>query len=174
MAVLSPATYDELTRMTEFAVNEYDGPIAIRYPKGKEKLASVPDFEFGRAKVLSDGGDITLVTEGMMTKTALDAAKKSGRSVEVIELSTVYPVDFETIKKSVNKTGRLITLEANVSRGGVGELIFSELKCAGSAIAFPDKFIEHGQTGALLARYGLDADSVAKKIASECGGKNEA
>lgn len=93
MAVLSPATYDELTRMTEFAVNEYDGPIAIRYPKGKEKLASVPDFEFGRAKVLSDGGDITLVTEGMMTKTALDAAKKSGRSVEVIELSTVYPVD---------------------------------------------------------------------------------
>lgn len=174
MAVLSPATYDELARMTEFAVNEYDGPIAIRYPKGKEKLASVPDFEFGRAKVLSEGGDITLVTEGMMTKTALDAAKKSGRSVEVIELSTVYPVDFETIKKSVNKTGRLITLEANVSRGGVGELIFSELKCAGSAIAFPDKFIEHGQAGALLARYGLDADSVAKKIASECGGKNEA
>ena len=109
-----------------------------------------------------------------MTKTALDAAKKSGRSVEVIELSTVYPVDFETIKKSVNKTGRLITLEANVSHGGVGELIFSELKCAGSAIAFPDKFIEHGQAGALLARYGLDADSVAKKIASECGGKNEA
>lgn len=174
VAVLSPATYDELAEMTDYAVNRHNGPIAIRYPKGKEKLASVPHFEFGRAKVIKEGTDVTLVSEGMMIKTALDAAEKSGFSVEVIELSTVYPVDFETIGKSVEKTGVLLTLEANISRGGVGELIFSRLKCKGEIAAFPEKFIEHGQTGALMSRYGLDKESVAKKIASLCGGKNEA
>lgn len=174
MAVLSPATYDELAQMTDYAVNVHEGPIAIRYPRGKEKLASVPEFEFGRAKVLCEGADLTLVSEGMMIKTALDAAKKSGFGVEVIELSTVYPVDFETIERSVAKTGRLLTLEANIGRGGVGEFIFSRLRCPGETAAFPNKFIEHGLTGALLSRYGLDVDSVAKKIAKICGGKNEA
>ena len=163
--------------MFKYAVEEHNGPIAIRYPKGREELSGRAGFKFGKARVVSAGKDITLCAEGIMLKTALDAAGKAenaGFKVEVIELSTIYPTDFETIEKSVKKTGRLITLEANALRGGMGEEIFARLKCPGKAISFPDVFIEHGKTKTRTERYGLDSDSVAESILKLCGGQNEA
>lgn len=177
VAVLSPSSFSELSAMLKYAVEEHKGPIAIRYPKGREELSGRAGFKFGKARVVSAGKDITLCAEGIMLKTALDAAGKAenaGFKVEVIELSTIYPTDFETIEKSVKKTGRLITLEANALRGGMGEEIFARLKCPGKAISFPDVFIEHGKTKTLMERYGLDSDSVAEDILKLCGGQNEA
>ncbi len=171
MAVLSPSSFAELSEMINYAVTVHKAPIAIRYPKGPELLSGNEGFAFGRAEILSEGADITLAAEGMMAKTALDAAAKSGFCVEVIELSTVYPTDFEAIEKSVKKTGRLITLEANVKKGGMGEGIFAHLKCDGEILAFPNKFIEHGKTEELMERYLLTPECVAEKIAELCGGK---
>lgn len=177
VAVLSPSSFSELSAMLKYAVEEHTGPIAIRYPRGKEELSGKAEFKFGKAKVVIPGKDITLCTEGIMLKTALDAAEKAeyaGYKAEVIELSTIYPTDFEAIEKSVKKTGKLITLEANVARGGMGEEIFARLKCPGKAMSFPNVFIEHGKTETLMARYGLDPDSVAEQILKLCGGQNEA
>ena len=112
-----------------------------------------------------------------MLKDVLSAvleAEKEGIKAEVIKLSTVYPVDFETIEKSVLKTGRLITVEANIARGGVGEFIFSRLKAKGRMVSFPDAFIEHGKTSDLLSMYNMDKESLKDAIISEAGAKNEA
>lgn len=173
VAVLSPSSYAELSQMLSYAVNVHKGPIAVRYPKGSEGVPKNHGFEFGKAKVIKEGKDLTLVSEGLMLKTALSAAERSGFDVEVIELSTVYPTDFSAVKESVDKTGILLTLEANVKKGGMGEGIFATLKCKGEAAAFPDKFIEHGGTEELMERYSLSDEKIAEKIKKLCGGKNE-
>ena len=177
MAVLSPSSFSELSKMLEFSTAEFEGPIAIRYPKGEDRECGFSDFEFGKAEVAKEGSDITVVSEGMMLKDVISAAEeaeKEGVNAEVIKLSTVYPTDFETIEKSLRKTGRLITVEANVSRGGMGEFIFSHLKAKGRIISFPDAFIEHGKTSDLLSAYNMDKDSLKDAIVSEAGEKNEA
>lgn len=177
VAVLSPSSFSELSEMLKYAVEEHKGPIAIRYPRGREELSGKAEFKFGKARIVAPGKDITLCAEGIMLKTALDAAEKAeyaGYKAEVIELSTIYPTDFDTIEKSLQKTGKLITLEANVARGGMGEEIFARLKCPGKAMSFPNGFIEHGKTKTLMERYGLDPDSVAENILKLCGGQNEA
>ncbi len=177
MAVLSPSSFAELASALRYAVEEHDGPIAIRYPKGKDLEAGFSGFAFKKAEVVKEGCDITLACEGMMLNTALKAAamaKDAGVSVEVIKLSTVYPTPLEEIEKSVMKTGRLITLEANIKKGGMGEGIFSELKAKGRIIAYPDAFIEHGSSDDLTKMYGMDAESVCLAIIKETGAKNEA
>ncbi len=177
MAVLSPSSFAELSEMLRFATEEYNGPIAIRYPKGADRETGFSDFTFGKANVVKEGEDITVACEGMMLKDVLFAAleaEKEGVSVEVLKLSTVYPTDFETIEKSVSKTGKLLTVEANVERGGMGEGIFSRLRAKGSIKAFPNAFIEHGKTGDILAKYGMDEEGIKKAIMEEAGAKNEA
>ena len=177
MTVLSPSSFSELTKMLRYAVNEHKGPVAIRYPKGGDRETGFSDFTFGKAEIVSEGKDITVVSEGLMLKDVLlaaEEAKKEGINAEVIKLSTVYPADFETIEKSVNKTGRLITVEANVARGGMGENIFAKLKAPGKALSFPDAFIEHGNTAELMKMYKLDAEGIKNAIINEAGVKNEA
>ncbi len=177
MAMLSPSSFQALSSMLGYAIEEHKGPIAIRYPKGKDSECEFFGFEFGKANVAKKGEHITLCAEGMMLKTALEAAKiaeSEGVYAEVIELGTVYPLDIDTIEKSFKKTGKILTLEGNIKRGGMGELIFSHFKCEGKILAFPDGFIEHGKTEDLMKMYGLDKDSVAKEIICLAGGNYEA
>lgn len=177
LAVLSPSSFSELSKMLSYAVEEHEGPIAIRYPKGKDRECGFSDFTFGKAMLCKEGTDITVVSEGIMLKDVLIAAaeaEKEGVSVEVIKLSTVSPIDFETIKKSTAKTGKLITVEANTERGGMGEAIFSSVRAKGRIKAFPDIFIEHGQTDDLLKMYEMDKEGIKKAIIEEAGGSNEA
>lgn len=177
MAVLSPSSFAELSEMLRYAVEEHNGPIAIRYPKGGDRETGFSDFTFGKAERVKEGKDITVVAEGMMLKSVLKAAELAeaeGVFAEVIKLSTVYPADFETIEKSVSKTGRLLTVEANVKRGGMGEALFGELKVKGAVKAFPDTFIEHGSTDDLLCMYKMDVSSIKDAIIREAGAKNEA
>ncbi len=177
MAVLSPSSFSELTKMLRYATEEHKGPIAIRYPKGADREAGFSDFAFKKAEVVAEGADITVVAEGMMLKDVLAAAeeaKKEGINAEVIKLSTVYPADFDTIAGSLEKTGRLLTVEANVKRGGMGENLFVGLSAKGRIIAFPDTFIEHGSADDLMKMYGLDVESIKEAIIREAGAKNEA
>lgn len=177
LPVLSPSSFAELSKMLRFAVEEYDGPIAIRYPKGSDRECGFSSFTFGKAELCKEGTDITVVSEGLMLKDVLDAAleaEKEGVRAEVIKLSTVTPVDLEEIKKSVSGTGCLLTVEANVIRGGMGEAIFSALRAKGGIKAFPNAFIEHGKTGDILSAYGLDKEGIKEAIIKEAGAKNEA
>lgn len=176
MAVLSPSSAKELEEMLVYAVEEHNGPIAIRYPKGKAQNGTGAPFVFGKASAARTGTDVTVCAEGLMLPYVLAAAEKAaecGVSAEVIGLSTVSPPDVDTVISSVRKTGKLLTVEANVRRGGLGEAIFSHISAEGEIAAFPDAFIEHGATGELMERYGLSVSALSEKIIA-LGGRHEA
>jgi 1-deoxy-D-xylulose-5-phosphate synthase len=130
MSVLSPADNKELRDMLEFAVSDYNSPIAIRYPKGTLNDLRAPAFEFGKACILKGGTGVTIAAEGKMVHTAIKCAEileKKNISAEIINIRTIKPLDAETILNSAKKTGLLFTIEDNVRSGGVGTMIAAEL-----------------------------------------------
>lgn len=170
MTLLSPATLNQLDAMLDFAINKFDAPIAIRYPRGGIEADSIlDDFEFGRAQLLKNGSGITIIATGRMVKRAAEAAALCSADAEIIALPTIIPLDTEAIIASAEKTGRIITLEDNVKAGGLGSMIATLLKerqinCSFKIFAFPSVPITHGSTDELDKMYGLDAESIADYI----------
>ncbi len=173
MALLSPSSYSELEKMLDYAVNIHEGPIAIRYPRGKQK-ADIDNGEFSlsSAKVIKEGSDVTVVAEGQSVSIALMAEKilsEKGISAEIIDVRTVKPLDYDTIFESVNKTGKLYSIEENLKRGGMGEMLAAEAKLRNinSKVyvkAVADEFVPHGLISELNEKYGFTPQSVASEI----------
>ncbi len=170
MTILSPATLDQLEGMLDFAVNRFNAPIAIRYPRGSceaEDLSA--DFTLGRAQLVKRGRDITIIATGRMVRRAQEAAKLARKSVEIIAMPSIKPLDEAAVIAAAMKTGNIITIEDNVKTGGMGSMIGVLLKeknvdCKFRILAFPDKPITHGSIDDLDRLYGLDAKTIARKI----------
>ncbi len=173
ISLLSPSCYSELEKMLDYAVNKHSGPIAIRYPRGREK-AHIDNGEFylSRASVVREGEDVTIASEGQSVCMALSAAeilKEKNISAEVIDVRTIKPIDFETVFKSGSKTGYLYTLEENLRRGGMGEMLSSRAKVSAQPFkvkikAIEDTFVPHGSIGELNEKYGFTAEKIALDI----------
>lgn len=172
MTILSPATLDQLETMLDFAVNKFDAPIAIRYPRGGVQAEDIPaEFEFGKAQLIKKGSDITIIASGRMVKRAQEVSSILGKSAEIIALPTIKPLDEAAVISSAMKTGYVITIEDNVKIGGMGSMIGTLLKekqidCKFKIFAFPDKAITHGTVDELDKLYGLDAVTIVSKIRS--------
>lgn len=170
MTILSPATLNQLEEMLDFAVNSFNAPIAIRYPRGGCEAKHVPKgFEIGKAQKISDGNSITIIATGRMVKRAEEVAALAGRSVEIIALPTIKPLDRNAITASAKKTGNVITIEDNVKTGGLGSMVATVLeeegiKCKFKIFAFPDMPITHGTIGELDRLYGLDTITILEYI----------
>lgn len=174
MSVLSPSSFEQLNAMLDYAVNRHNGPIAIRYPRGNIQT-SYPNelFEYGKAYTRKQGKDITIFATGRMLVRAAEVSEllsTSGIDAEIIELPTVYPLCSSSILAAVKKTGAAAVIEDNIKSGGLGEhiaelLLENGIRCSFNGFAYPLVPIEHGTTDELDAKYGLDADSIAKKIA---------
>jgi 1-deoxy-D-xylulose-5-phosphate synthase len=170
MTILSPATLDQLEIMLDFAVNRFDAPIAIRYPRGSTQAENIDSsFTFGKAQLIQEGRDVTIIATGRMVKRAQEVARIAGKSVEIIALPTIKPLDEAAVLSSAMKTGNVITIEDNVKTGGMGSMIATLLKekqveCKFKIFAFPDTPITHGSIDELDKLYGLDAASIASKI----------
>lgn len=172
LSVLAPSDAKTLDAMIRYAVNEHEGPIAVRYPKGTANETDSPDFEFGHAALLRHGSSVTVAALGSMTAHALRAAeilKESNISAEVIDIRCAKPIDYELIFESAEKTGLLITAEDNIKSGGIGERIIARAFEHGmefkiKALSFPDEFIPAGTQGQLFEKYGLSAEKIAGKI----------
>lgn len=168
MTVLSPSSFEEFKYMLNFGIDEIKGPVAIRIPKGEEwsKTIEVSEIEWCKAKKLSSGKNVTIVTEGRMTAVGEKVSlllRELNVEAEHINLRFIKPIDYDTIKQSVIKTKRLIILEESIKSGGIGESIIEELSGIDVKIYhkyIEDKFIEHGSVDELFERYGLDAQSV--------------
>ena len=168
MTVLSPSSFEEFKYMFNFGIDEIKGPVAIRIPKGEEwsKTIEVSEIEWCKAKKLSSGKNVTIVTEGRMTAVGEKVSlllRELNVEAEHINLRFIKPIDYDTIKQSVIKTKRLIILEESIKSGGIGESIIEELSGIDVKIYhkyIEDKFIEHGSVDELFERYGLDAQSV--------------
>lgn len=170
MTILSPATLDQLETMLNFAVNSFDAPIAIRYPRGGTEAKDVPaDFTLGKAQLLQSGRDVTIIATGRMVKRAQEVAALAGKSVEILALPTIKPLDEAAVIASAMKTKHVITIEDNVKTGGMGSMIATLLKekqvdSKFRIFAFPDEPVTHGSIDELDKLYGLDAISIVSKI----------
>lgn len=173
MTLLSPSSFEELSAMLDYAVNVHNGPIAIRFPKGLVQSKSVP-FEFGKAQILSDSGDIAVISTGRMLKTAKEVSEHFGATL--ISLPTIKPLDTETVIKNLKGKKLAVTIEDAAISGGIGSLISYELAKNALEIpvmpfAFPDKPIIHGTCAEIDKFYGLDAETIIKRIEDRLNGK---
>ncbi len=172
LTVMAPMDFNELRMMLKYAVEEINGPVAIRFPRGSQEREILTDkgIEYKKALKVKNGDDITIVSEGRMTSLAYNIAEnleETGKTVDLINLRFIKPIDMELIKESVLKTKRIVILEESVKSGGVGEEILSSL--AGYDISYihkflPDKFIEHGSVNELMQLNKLDKESILEEI----------
>ena len=174
---LAPSNCIELRDMLYFAQKYDKGPLAIRYPRGGDILDEFNYDEFnefvpGKSKRLTNGTDIAIFSLGDMTKIAVDLHKlleKEGVKSSVVNLLSIKPLDLNGIQRVIKKTPCFITMENGCISGGVGESILSEIDAdlRGKllfTVGFPDEFIIHGASGDLYKEYGMDAESLCKRI----------
>ncbi|MCQ2140680.1 MAG: transketolase family protein [Bacteroidales bacterium] len=170
MVVINACDYNQ-TKAATLAAAEYEGPVYLRFGRPSMPIFT-PDeqtFEIGKAYVMNEGTDVTIVASGHMVWEALQAAKaleEAGVSAEVINLATIKPLDEQAIIASAKKTGALVVAEEHNMAGGIGELIAGVLA---QNCPTPMEFINGkdlwGQSGTpaeLLAAYGLDAAHIAE------------
>lgn len=166
MSILSPSSFSELSEMLDYAVNEHNGPIAIRFPKGGTQSGGA-HFEFGKAQVLSEGTDISVISSGRMLTTAKAVCGHFGGTL--ISLPTVKPLDSDTLLKNVKEKRLIITIEDATKTGGIGALVASLFAENGAmaplmSFAFPDSPIVHGSIAELDRHYGLDTETIISRI----------
>jgi len=171
MTVLSPSNFAQLRDMLHYAVNEHNGPIAIRYPRGTTEVQSENEFIPDKCYTLSEGTDATIITTGRMVKNALEVKDISDLSIKILEVPTVCPLNKEEILSSLN--GVVVTLEDNVISGGFGQSIASMIlesgkRCTFRAFAMPNTSVTHGTVDELDKLCGTDAKSVAEFLRKEC------
>ncbi len=174
MNVMAPKDFEELRMMLEFAVN-LGKPIAIRYPRGGEsnyKFNKHNTISYGKAELLKKGEHITIVAIGKMVSYAMQVAElleKDNISVEVVNARFSKPFDKGMIRKSIEKTNFLVTMEDNDIHGGFGESLDSELNytCKTLNLGYPDEFIKHGTVAEIEKKYGLDVNSIYEYIKKE-------
>lgn len=179
MTILAPADYMELREMIDFAINEVDGPVAVRYPRGsgRETVVEYHPIEYGRGVLVSEGSDVAIVAVGRMLSTAMSAKQKleeAGLSVSVVNARFVKPLDEELICKEVEKCGNVFTIEDNVICGGFGSGVLEMLSRRGICVknkifAWPDKPLEQGPCDKLFERYGMTGGAIARDIQKVLG-----
>ena len=176
LIIMSPKDENELQHMLYSAL-KYPCAVAIRYPRGAGEGVSL-DWEFkdiplGKAEILKDGKDATVLAIGHMVYPSLNAAlelEKEGISVGVVNMRFVKPIDKETILKLANITKKILTVEENVLIGGFGSAVAEVLiennntNLKFKRLGLPDKFIEHGDLVNLRNKYGLTKDLIKKEI----------
>lgn len=169
MVVIAPGDSVEAEKATR-AIAENGKPSYLRLAREKTPIFSVEDspFEIGKAYVLQQGDDISLLGTGTMTYQLLAAAailKEHGISAEVVHVPTVKPLDEETILSSVRKTGRVLSAEEAQAAGGFGsviaELLSEKLPTPLKRIGMQDRFGESGAPNELLEFFGLTGESIA-------------
>lgn len=172
MTVICPIDYFEAKKAT-FAVAAMTGPVYLRLGREETPVITTDEtnFEIGKASILAEGTDITLISTGSMGYEALVAAKdlagKYKIKAEVLNCATIKPLDKETILKSVKKTGLVITIEDHQINGGLGgaiaELLSENLPTKMLRIGVKDSFGESGKYNELKDKYGLSAHHIVSK-----------
>lgn len=175
MAVIVPADCRECEQVVKFAA-EYKGPVYIRIPRTNvcDVFDENYEFNFYKAKVVEEGSDITVVTNGETLAEVIEAAeilKTSGYSVEVVHVPVVKPLDGVTIVNSAKKTGRVITVENHSIIGGLGsavcEVLSENAPIRVKRIGVNDAFGQSGKADMLLDFYGLTSNKLVHTIKEE-------
>lgn len=168
LVVMAPKDGAELEQMLEFAF-ELNKPVAIRYPRADTSLKSSlsAPLELGKAQLIKEGKDFTVIALGSMVlvaQEALELLNKEGLSGNLISARFAQPLDVELIKNTSAKTKFVFTVEEGIRNAGFGSAVTQELNRRVLRIGLPDEFIPHGARGLLLEKYGLTGARVAAVI----------
>ncbi len=174
MVVMAPKNKWELSDMVKFAF-KYDGPIAIRYPRG-EAYSKYKEFRapvsLGKCEEIFKGDKVLLFAIGTMFKNAIEVGKLMKEDIgqpTIVNVRFAKPLDEEYLIKEANNYKCIVTMEDNVSIGGMGERVNNILYKNGFKgeiinISLPDEFVEHGSVGELQKSLGMDPESIYDKI----------
>lgn len=172
MTVINTCDYNQ-TKAATLAIADHHGPVYLRF--GRPKVANFTPvdqkFEIGKAILLNEGKDVTIVATGHLVWEALIAAEnleKEGISAEVINIHTIKPLDEAAVLKSVKKTGCIVTAEEHNYLGGLGESISGMLATQHPTpqefVATKDTFGESGTPEQLMEKYGLNEKAIVKAV----------
>ena len=173
MVVICPSDDVEACAAVRAAA-EYEGPVYLRLGRLAVPVFNDPanyKFEMGKGVVMKEGTDVSIFATGLEVNEALGAAKlleADGINAEVINIHTIKPIDTELVAASAKKTGKVVTVEEHSVIGGLGSAVCEALAETVPApvlrIGVQDVFGESGPAKALIAKYGLDAEGIYKKI----------
>lgn len=172
MTVIVPCDYNQ-TKAATLALEKHIGPAYLRFgrPKVENFIPEELPFVIGKAQILSEGSDVSIVACGHLVWQALLAAETlfaEGISAEVINLHTIKPLDSETLLNSFKKTGCVVTAEEHNVIGGMGEsvahLLTTNMPVPQEFIGVQDTFGESGTPEALMKKYGLHAGNIVTAV----------
>lgn len=172
IVIMAPKNFEELDKMLEFGVN-LDKQVFIRYPRGGENFSfeSTEDIELGKAEIVQEGTDLSIIAIGNMVGRAEEVASLlPEKSVEIINARFLKPLDEETILNSIRKTGYCITIEDNLLKGGLGSAVVEAVNKSDiqdvkiKNFGYDDTFVEHGTVKELEDKYGLSAEKISGKL----------
>ncbi len=172
MTVINPCDFNQ-TKAATLAIAEHHGPVYLRF--GRPKVANFTPvdqkFEIGKALLLNEGTDVTIIATGHLVWQSLIAAEnleEKGISAEVINIHTIKPLDDEAILASVKKTGCVVTAEEHNFLGGLGEsvarVLASHHPTPQEFVATQDTFGESGTPEQLMDKYGLNNKAIESAV----------
>ena len=167
--VLAPADEVAMKALMQ-AATAHVGPVFLRAgrPKVPVVYAAGQKFEIGKSIELIEGGDVTLIANGLLVSEALRAAEileAEGVSVRVIDMHTVKPLDREAIARAASETGAIVVAEEHLTDAGLGvrvaQVVTETTPCAMEFVGIHDTYAESGTPDGLLDKYGLRSRDVA-------------
>lgn len=168
MTVINPCDFNQ-TKAATLALVDHEGPAYLRFGRPVVPNFTPADqkFEIGKAILLNEGTDVTIIATGHLVWEAIQAGEKlaeQGINAEIINIHTIKPLDEEAVLASVKKTKCVVTAEEHNRFGGLGESVAQVLTTNFPApqefVAVDDSFGESGKPAQLMEKYGLNADSI--------------
>ena len=172
MVVIAPGDSIEAEKAT-LAIATNDSPSYLRLAREKTPIFSTPEspFEIGKAYVVREGSDVSLIGTGTMTYQLLIAAKileHKGVNAEVVHIPTIKPLDYETVLASARRTGRVVTAEEAQVAGGLGgaiaEFLSEKLPMPIKRLGINDRYRESGEPAELMDYFQLSGEELAPLI----------
>jgi transketolase len=180
MTVINPCDFNQ-TKAATIAIAKHHGPVYLRFGRPAVPVFMPADQEFiiGKAILLNEGSDVTIVATGHLVWKAIEAGKtlaEKGINAEIINIHTIKPLDDAAILASVNKTRCVVTAEEHQRNGGLGDAVAQLLSRHNPApqefVAVNDSFGESGTPDQLMKKYGLESENIvqaAEKVMSRKG-----
>lgn len=172
MTVINPCDYNQTKAATK-AVADFEGPVYLRFGRPVVPVFTPADqkFEIGKAWMVNEGKDVTIIATGHLVWEAIKAGEvlaEQGIDAEIINIHTIKPLDTAAILKSVKKTKCVVTCEEHQANGGLGDavaqILAKEFLAPQEYIAVNDSFGESGTPEQLMVKYGLDSKNIIEAV----------
>ena len=172
MTVINPCDFNQ-TKAATIAIAEHDGPVYLRFGRPTVPVFTPEDqpFVIGKAWMVNEGTDVTIVATGHLVWEAIQAGEQlaeQGISAEIINIHTIKPLDEEAVLTSVAKTGCVVTAEEHNRIGGLGDsvaqLLLTKHPAPQEYVAVQDSFGESGTPAQLMEKYGLTAAAIVSAV----------